>query len=81
MTPQDFFVIIPPVEGLQAEVTLECPLAVSPHVPQQDKPAGELFIADGALEGLLSGVVPYVIIQNVSSVECFGTICAFKFLQ
>ena len=71
----------PPVEGLVAKVTLECLLPVSPHVPEEDEPAGELLVADCALEGLLSGVVSYVIILNISSVECLGTICAFKFLQ
>ena len=53
---------------------------MSPHVPQQDKSSGELLVTDGALERLLSRVVSYVIIENVSSVECFSTVSAFEFL-
>ena len=69
-----------PVKSLEAEVTLECPLSVSPHVSEQHKASSELLIADCALEGLLSSVVPHVVIKNVSSVESFGTVGALEFL-
>ena len=51
------------------------------HVSQQDKTASEFFIADCALKRLFSGVIPYVVIENVSSVERFSTVGAFEFLQ
>ena len=68
------------VKSLHTKVTFIESLSVSPHVPQQDKSSGELLVTDGALEGLLSRVVSYVIIENVSSVECFSTVSAFEFL-
>ena len=49
------------------------------HVSQQDKTASEFFIADCALKRLFSGVIPYVVIENVSSVERFSTVGAFEF--
>jgi hypothetical protein len=49
-----------------------------PHVPQQDEASGELLVAGVALEGLLPGVVPHVVVKNVPPVE---SLCAIGTLE
>lgn len=58
-----------PVETLVAEVALVQPLPVCPHVPQQHEAAGELLLADVALEWFLPRVIPDVVIKNISSIK------------
>jgi peroxiredoxin len=70
-----------PIEGLEAIFTLEKSLAVSAHMPQEHESSRELLVADCALEGLLSRVVPHMIVQHVLAVESFRAICTFEVLQ
>ena len=70
-----------PVETLVAEVALVQPLPVCPHVPQQHEAAGELLLADVALERFLPGVIPNMVIQNVSSIKGLRTVGTFELLK
>ena len=70
-----------PIEWLEAEFALEEPLPVCAHVPQQHKSSREFLMADGALEGLLAGMVPHVVVQHVLPVEGFRAVWTLEVLQ
>lgn len=66
------------VKSLHTKVTFIESLSVSPHVPQQDKSSGEFFLAGLTFKRFFTSVVPHMVIENITPVECLVAILALK---
>lgn len=68
------------IKSLHAIFALERSVSVDSHVSQQDEAASKLLVAYSALKRFFSSVVPHVIVENISTIKTFATICTLVLL-